>query len=195
MIDAPLIVAPESAPTSATHPRLALRFSEADVAKWSRRFSADSVEARIIEYGREANTLGCFSKEALCALCNWKSPRSRPLVLANPAAYVEEVTATSLLARSERLRIEVLLLLRGVGWPSASVLLHFGHSNSYPILDVRALWSLGCDASVRYTFGLWWEYVEVCRGIAKRTGLSMRELDQALWQYAAEQQGTLGMSA
>jgi hypothetical protein len=132
---------------------------------------------------------GYFTKPEFEQLCKWKSPRSQRKVAANSAEYIEEVTRTALSTESEQLRIEVLTLLNGVSWPTASVILHFCHRDSYPILDVRALWSLGVEAGkVTYNFDLWREYTLVCRGLAKSTGLSMREVDRALWQYSKENQ-------
>lgn len=132
---------------------------------------------------------GYFTKPEFESICHWKTPRSRPKVASNSAEYIEAVTRTALSTESEQLRIEVLTLLNGVSWPTASVILHFCHKEAYPILDVRALWSLGVEASkVTYNFDLWREYTQVCRGLAKSTGLSMRELDRALWQYSKEEQ-------
>ena len=132
---------------------------------------------------------GYFTKPEFESICHWKTPRSRPKVAGNSADYIEAVTRTALSTKSEQLRIEVLTLLNGVSWPTASVILHFCHKDAYPILDVRALWSLGVEASmVTYNFELWWEYTQVCRGLAKSADLSMRELDRALWQYSKENQ-------
>jgi hypothetical protein len=67
------------------------------------------------------------------------------------------------------------------------VLLHFGHPDPCPILDFRALWSLGLETPpVTYKFVFWWEYVQFCRQLAADLGLSMYELDRALWQFSAE---------
>jgi len=75
----------------------------------------------------------------------------------------------------------VLLLLNGVHWPTASVILHFCHADPYPILDVRALWSLGIDANtVPYNFEFWNEYTQFCRKLAGEAKVTMRELDRAL---------------
>jgi hypothetical protein len=132
---------------------------------------------------------GYFTKPEFESICHWKTPRSQRRVASNSAEYIEAVTRTALSTGSEQLRVEVLTLLSGVRWPTASVILHFCHRDPYPILDVRALWSLGVDASkVIYNFELWWEYTQVCRRLAKSTGLSMRELDRALWQYSKENQ-------
>lgn len=132
---------------------------------------------------------GYFTKPEFERICHWKTPRSQPKVASNSAEYIEAVTRTALSTESEQLRIEVLTLLNGVSWPTASVILHFCHREAYPILDVRALWTLGVEASqVTYNFDLWWEYTKVCRALATQTGLSMRELDRALWQYSKENQ-------
>ena len=55
---------------------------------------------------------------------------------------VEDITRIALSTNSERLRIESLTLLDGVSWPSASVLLHFGHKDPYPILRHFELYRL-----------------------------------------------------
>jgi hypothetical protein len=71
----------------------------------------------------------------------------------------------------------------------ASVLLHFGQKDPYPILDFRALWSLGLDEGPSvYNFKFWWEYVECCRDLRTKAGTTMRTLDRALWQYSKEHQ-------
>src|SRR4029453_1613085 len=98
----------------------------------------------------------------------------------NKAGDVEVVTRAALTSSDERVRIETFTVLRGVSWPTASVLLHFGHSDPYPILDYRALWSRGVDLAPLYTFGVWWSYVQFCRSLAEQCGVSIRTLDKAL---------------
>ena len=75
-----------------------------------------------------------------------------------------------------------------MSWPTASVILHFGIPERYPILDVRALWSLGVDTPPTYTFDFWLAYAQHCRTFAEAAAVSMRTLDRALWQYSAENQ-------
>jgi hypothetical protein len=77
-------------------------------------------------------------------------------------------TAAAFAAHHEKLRIGILMTLDGVGWPVASVLLHFGHVDPYPILDYRALEALGVDEPPQYTFDFWWSYVEACRTLATK---------------------------
>lgn len=107
---------------------------------------------------------------------------------ANSEGLVEDVTGLALSASDEMSRVVPLTCLHGVGWPTASVILHFFHGDPYPILDFRALYTLGLDAPPDYTFGFWTEYVTVTRELAGLSGLSMRELDKALWQYSKEEQ-------
>jgi len=108
-----------------------------------------------------------------------ENPAQQHLVASNSREFIEAVTKTALSTPVERLRIEVLTLLTGVSWPTASVLLHFGHSAPYPILDFRALWSLSIDfMKIRYDFDFWWSYTQFCRKLASDAGVSMRVLDR-----------------
>lgn len=115
---------------------------------------------------------GYYTKAQFLELCYWKTPRSQRLCAANDEQFIGHVTALALGEASERLRIEVLTLLGGVSWPTASVLLHFGHTQEYPILDVRALWSLSIPAPKgEYKFSFWWDYVHICRELKKSAAL------------------------
>ena len=91
-------------------------------------------------------------------------------------------------SRDERFKVQALRLLVGVEWPTASVILHFCDRGRYPILDVRALWSAGLDATPSYGYLLWMEYTDFVRKLATDAGVSMRTLDKALWQYSKENQ-------
>jgi hypothetical protein len=126
--------------------------------------------------------------EQLEQVARWKSPRRASAVRRNAEEFVREATGIALRAQHERLRIEVLTLLDGVSWPTASVILHFFHNERYPIIDRRALWSVSMAAPASYTFNVWWAYVSYCRVLAQKTGLDMRTLDRALWQYSKENQ-------
>jgi hypothetical protein len=50
------------------------------------------------------------------------------------------------------------------------------------------LFSISVDVPSQYNFDFWWEYVEFCRELADTNNVSMRTLDQALWQYSKENQ-------
>ncbi|MGH7322475.1 MAG: hypothetical protein ACRELA_23010, partial [Candidatus Rokuibacteriota bacterium] len=83
----------------------------------------------------------------------------------------------------------ILRTLAGIEWPTASVILHFCDGRPYPILDYRALWSLGFAKPPAYTFDFWWAYTDFARVLAQSTGHDMRTLDRALWQFSKAHQG------
>jgi hypothetical protein len=166
---------------------LALRFEPRLVRHYAARFGADGDE-RVDEIAPRARAAGFLTRDDFLTLCEWKSPRARPRFEANPEEFVRAVTGVALTTPCERLRVEALTLLDGVSWPTASVILHFCHPDPYPVLDVRALWSLGIEGPVPYDFALWSAYTATCRALARRARVSMRDVDRALWQYSKEHQ-------
>ena len=135
---------------------------------------------------RAAVNRGHLTRADLVAVATWKwrGGRTRQLALGNTEDEVREISAVSFLARTERLKIGALLALQGVQWPMASVILHFAFPDRYPILDIRAMNTVG--GSTIYTFDKWMQYVELCRDATQRFGVTMRNLDRALWQYDKE---------
>ena len=127
----------------------------------------------------------CYlTKSEFLTVCDWKTPRSRPRCQSNDETFIEEVSRLAKTTESERLRIQAWTLLAGVQWPTASVFLHFGFPNNYPIMDFRALWSVSTDVPSQYTFPFWQAYTNFCRNLARDAGVTMRVLDQALWKYS-----------
>jgi hypothetical protein len=113
--------------------------------------------------------------------------RSAPLVARNSAAEVKVATAVALRkTSSEAERMDALRSLRGVGWPTASVLLHIAYPERYPILDWRALQALGVDRPA-YSQRFWEAYVAEYGRLLALTGVEGRMLDLALWQWSKEQ--------
>jgi len=165
-----------------------LRFPIADIEKYAaaydtKRWRDDQVEP----LARAARKRGYFTKKEFLALCAWKSPRTKPRCEKNDESFVREVTGIALTTTVERLRIEVLTLLDGVYWPTASVFLHLGHEEQYPILDFRALESLSSkEPHSGYSFEFWEDYFEECRRIADLADVDMRTLDRALWQFSKD---------
>ena len=168
-----------------------LRFPKNDVGLWAGRYVENNArpgtEDRIIQSIQpDAKTRGNYTQEEFLTVCKWKSQRPERYFDLNSEEEVREITGLALSTSSERTRIRVLTALDGVGWPVASVLLHFGHRDRYPILDVRALSSLSVDPPNQYTFDFWMEYVRYCRSLADELNVDMRTLDRALWQYSKE---------
>ena len=140
------------------------------------------------DVGRAAKIQGFLTREQLHEVALWKSRRRAALVNENDEGFVREVTEFAFRAKHEHSRIGSLVLLAGIHYPTASVILHFCVDDTYPILDFRAIWSLGLKQPSVYTPEYWVEYTETCRTLAKQFGLSVRQFDMALWQYSRENQ-------
>jgi hypothetical protein len=164
-----------------------LQFDPAEIGSLAARFGyADDSAATAA--GAAARERGSYTADELALVCGWKTPRSAPLVAQNGSADIETITARALDGVvSEHERMASLLELRGVGVPSASALLHFAFPDRYPILDVRALESLGKAGRSTYSVGFWLRYLVACRALAAKEGVAMRTLDKALWQHSKEQ--------
>ena len=166
-----------------------LRFPADEIHRWADRYSYTD-DADVERIGREAGSRGWYTRAELLSVARWKTRgRSEWRCKLNTEADVRTATTLALATQDERERVSGLIRLPGVQLPTASVLLHLARPNLYPIIDYRALWSLGIDeAPTFYVFGFWWAYVQACRALATNAGVSMRRLDQALWQYSKEHQ-------
>ena len=166
-----------------------LRFDKNLIPYWASRFNEKEdafIEDEIVP---QVRVRGYLTRDEFLTICHWKSPRTRKHFEGNNEDFIQVVSQTALSTANEQLRISILTLLRGVNWPTASVILHFCHTDLYPILDFRALWSLSVDVPAQYNFDFWWSYTGFCRKLAIETGESMRRIDRALWQYAKDHQG------
>ncbi len=125
----------------------------------------------------------------LAAEWKWRGGRTRQLCDRNSDKEVERISAGALAQNDEWIRIAAFTTLSGVGWPMASVILHFvflSRGNLYPILDKRALAAVGAKQPPLYSGRLWDEYRTCCRDAANRHRVDMRTLDRALWIYGGE---------
>lgn len=168
-----------------------LQFEPEKVPYWAGRYhyKVRITEAITTEVAPQIRDAGYYTKENFLKVCKWKSDRPERFYKQNSEELIQTVTQAAFSTSCEQFRIEVLKLLKGVNFPVASALLHFGSSISYPILDMRALWSLGIrDQPKSYNFEFWWEYTLYCRQLSKDLGISIRMLDLALWQYSKENQ-------
>ena len=165
-----------------------LHFPENDIEHWAEKNISQNYLVFQNEIGPAAQKRGYMTRPEFLKVCEWKSPRTKSRCATNSSDFIKEITQVSFSAKHEQLRIQVLTLLFGVGWPTASVILHFCGSSKYPILDFRALWSLEAEQPTAYDFPFWLSYTEHCRALAERNDVSMRTIDRALWQYSKENQ-------
>ena len=165
--------------------RFELQFPIGEVPALASRFPAMD-ESPGLALGAAARARGHYTRTEFIEVCAWKTARSRPKVATNSESAVVDATGRALAADDEAQRISALLELNGVGVPTASTLLYFVFPDEYPILDVRALESLGVKPRSVYPVGFWLGYLSACRCLARRAGVDIRTLDKALWQHSKE---------
>jgi len=162
-----------------------LQFPASDIEALAGRFGyAD--DSRLLAHGAAARTRGYYTRGEFIEVCAFKTARSRPRVTVNSRHAVMSRTGQALAASDESDRITPLLELHGVGAPTASTLLYAAFPDDYPILDVRALESLGAKPRSQYPISFWLAYLCACRELARCSGVSIRTLDKALWQHSKE---------
>ncbi len=173
----------------ATKPTFRLRFSRNEISSLAEQYNDENPDRPLEDdleqmIGPRMRRDHCLAKKDFLELCKWKTKRTQRACASNSDYFLEAVTRIALTTSCEELRISVATLLRGVDWPTSSVILHFGYDNQYPILDFRALKSLGVKQPTQYSFPFWQEYTNYCRRLAAECGVTLRVLDRALWQYS-----------
>jgi hypothetical protein len=163
------------------------RMPLAQVREWAGRFGEDADRALEV-IAPAIRRRGFFRRDEFLEAYAWKTRRTLGRAEKYSEAEIADVTGVAFRQTDEKLRIGLLRVLDGVDWPVASTLLHVGVSADYPILDFRALWSLGSTKPAYVNFEFWWAYVQCCRRLAADAGVTVRELDKALWAHAAANQ-------
>jgi hypothetical protein len=145
-----------------------------------------SVDHDATAAGRRARKRGYYTKTDFMTVYRWKSSRSSGRAAENSPAAIRRQTRIAFTTDDEAERMRALTELAGVGVPVGSTLLHFAFPRLYPILDWRALESLGQKRRSTYPIGFWIAYLEACRRLARENRVQLRTLDKALWQYSRE---------
>lgn len=167
------------------------------------QFACEEVEAARYSYendgacretGWAARKRGWYTRDEFIRVRAWTPARSSSKVAANSEEEVHDATNRAFFSEDEGTCMEALLELNGVGVPTASTLLHFAFPDDYPILDVRALESLGVKARTQYPVSFWLGYLRACRELSMGCGVSVRTLDKALWQHSKNAQTPCGWS-
>lgn len=130
---------------------------------------------------KDAKQRGYMNKDDLMAVAQWKSPRILPVCERNKEEDIKGFSKISFATRSDHARISALQAIEGVRFPMASVILHFVFPDDYPIIDQRVMNCVGGSTTISYSG--WRSYVDFCKRTADEFGVSLRELDKALWAY------------
>ena len=166
-----------------------LRFLKTDIQCWANRYSYSENDGELRGALRIAVLKrGCLEKDEFLKICEWKTKRSKSRCARNDALTIRDISRAALATSNEATKMTLLRTLHGVEWSTASTLLHFCDKRPYPILDYRALWSLGYTEKPHYTMKFWLKYLAYVRELAEHLKQDIRTIDRALWQYSKERQ-------
>ena len=172
--------------------KMKLRFSESEIGYYANRYTErqkekdQMKEQYLVDLKSKVQKRGHLTKEDLHDIARWKSPRRANLTLENTDDFIKDITKSAFTVTDDWTKLLILTLLQGVKEPTASAILHLFDNGQYPLLDIHALWSVGLEWRTRASYPFWLEYIEFCREIANRIGVSMRELDMALWKFSSD---------
>jgi hypothetical protein len=131
---------------------------------------------------------GNYSREKLMTIAEWKLERengtyhpSIAYISENTDEEIAEAFEIAVRARTARVGLGVLTTLRGIEVKVASAIMTAIYPDRYTVIDVRSLEELGQkqdSPSIDYYL----QYRDACEEIAAERGVSLRDLDRALWQ-------------
>ena len=78
--------------------------------------------------------------------------------------------------------VQQLVKYKGISYPIASTFVYFFSQRNCPIIDRRAIQTLN-DINYNVKNDDWNRYFEICVKIVDNYGISLRDLDKALWIY------------
>jgi len=124
------------------------------------------------------------------AIVVWKSNRAKTKIkrgLKDAGKSVQELMREVAHAETPRDKVDVLLQVWGIGLAVASAILTVCDPKTFTVLDYRA-WETLQGASLQGLSGHYpatpdeyLDYCRVCRRLAEQVGMSLRNLDRALW--------------
>ena len=126
-----------------------------------------------------------FARSDVNTVYKWKSPRRMDRFKLNSDCEMQQALRLAIDATHAGnvvAAVTALLSLKGVGVKMASAILTALFPDLYTVCDFRASEAMGVDD--RNDIAFYVEYLEACRGIARKYGVSLRDLDRANWQWS-----------
>jgi len=140
-------------------------------------------EASVFEAGKRIAS-GDYSRANLEIIFEWKTKgRGRTRVAANSNDEIADALRLAVAAKTDRAAVAVLCGLHGVQIPVASAILTAIDPARFTIIDFRALEALGVRNAI-LNIDYYLAYLAYCRELASKHGVTLRQLDHALWQWS-----------
>jgi hypothetical protein len=166
-------------------PKFQLQYDPADIPKLAEKYMAKfRAKDQVMEDAGRRIATGDVSRPNLEAIYRWKSARRIGLLDNNTDAEIEQALKQAMAAADVKEAVEALITLAGVGVKMASAILTAINPERYTVLDFRALEALNVKTSENVD--LYAQYVEDCRSMAKKYGVTMRDFDRANWQWSKD---------
>jgi thermostable 8-oxoguanine DNA glycosylase len=161
-----------------------IQFDEKLISEIADRYSFQE-DAAALEAGKQIQK-GLYTRNNFEKIFEWKTRgRGRSRLSRNSDGEIEDALRLAGSAKTDRSAVAVLLGLNGVQVPVASAILTALDPERFTIIDFRALEALGTKQGA-ITIDYYLKYLEYCRSLSKKVGLSLRTLDRALWQWSKE---------
>jgi hypothetical protein len=161
-----------------------LQFDPQDIRKYASRYAYADDTAFFTAGQRIAD--GDYTRANFDIIFRWKTGgRGKSRIDRNSDVEIADTLRLAVSAKTDRAAIAVLTGLFGVDVPVASAILTAINPDKHTILDFRALEGLGIDSKDR-SVDFYLQYLSACRRLSQECGLSLRELDRALWQWSKE---------
>ncbi|WP_103712399.1 hypothetical protein [Methylobacterium sp. V23] len=167
---------------------LRLQFSPSEIPGLAAGYRIDVKEQAAFAAGTRIRNGGC-TRENLAPILTWKvSDRGRSRQQRNSDEEVADALRTALLATTPRVAVSVLTGLSGVAVPVASAILAVIRPDQYAVIDPRGLKALGwgpleIGAKASLPLDLYLHYLAFCRDLSRSCGITLQDLDRALWEW------------
>jgi len=175
-----------------------MRLDEVFVFYWSDRHKPGPLEDELFTTVRVAIAeRGYLTADQLKKIARWKSQRALGY-LENDESTIGDVTRLALDSKTpEWIRHHILCILDGVRHAMASAVLTVWDPENHTVLDYRAvealqelkkrgILDLDPPPGQRGALPGYWTYLQTYRPIANSIGVSLRDLDRALWKWHKE---------
>ena len=161
-----------------------LLFSESEIIYYASRYPREN-DAAVESLVPQVKKRGYLTRSELLEVSEWLvRARNNSRILSNSDDDVAKMTGLALHSEVERHRIDYLIELQGVGLPIASAILHWFHSDDYPIWSWHSREAVSLEWSERLPKQERWEaFVRFCREVVARNPVDMQTLDRALRSY------------
>jgi hypothetical protein len=161
-----------------------LLFDPSQILKLAARYNFQD-DTRALSAGVRIRA-GHYTRKNLMEIFEWKTKgRGRSRLLKNNDQEIADALMLAIAAKTDRAALAVLRGLNGVEIPVASAILTAIDPKRFTIIDFRALEALGIGKA-NITIPFYLAYLTECRKIARQNKVSLRTLDQALWQWSKE---------